>query len=328
MAEKTENRVKIGAKVNESVYAEFKQHVFDATGQKRGVLGEAVEAALRQYMEDTKDGVDGDVSNADLLREIRALRSSDATPAPPPEGEKNDLTVPEEKPPVNAATGDRVAWLASEVNIQGRVPFDTLVKEVGRHYPQHSDSKCRELAWRWAAVRAPTPSDYPDEAEYSGEMRLDKPVRDFRLRKRAEAENKPSLLTGPRRHENGAWFSIVEAYSDAALNHQEPTERGEVEVYLGEGGARKFAEEFGLLDSDEESESEAKWPTDSVPSDGSDGADESDEPGESSDDGGSDEISAEDFDDVGIDGATDWSGEAEEEADDLLDELEGADRGR
>jgi metal-responsive CopG/Arc/MetJ family transcriptional regulator len=77
MAETTENRVKIGAQVNESVYAEFKQYIEDKTGQKRGVLGEAVEAALRQYMEDDGRDVDRDVSNAALVREIRALRSSD-----------------------------------------------------------------------------------------------------------------------------------------------------------------------------------------------------------------------------------------------------------
>ena len=84
MVETTETRVKIGAKVEESVYASFKQYVYEQTGQKRGVLGEAVEAALIDYMDDDPVSDDGDVSNSDLLREIRSLQHSDAPPAPPP----------------------------------------------------------------------------------------------------------------------------------------------------------------------------------------------------------------------------------------------------
>jgi hypothetical protein len=280
MAETTENREKIGAKVDESVYAEFKQHVFEATGQKRGVLGEAVEAALLQYMEDDGRDVDDDVSNADLLREIRALRSSDSVPAPHPPAEESDskvdsadspgsdgspsptddaptpppgsnkgsLTDGEEKPSMNTPVGERVAWLASEINIEGRVPFSTLTREVNEKYPEHSSSKVRELAWEWAAVRAPTRDEFPDESEYVGDTHLDTPARDARLRNRAEAENEPLLMTCPRRHKNGAWFRISEAYG--AMNHQEPTERGDVDVYLGEGGARTHAEEMGLIESE------------------------------------------------------------------------------
>ncbi|WP_155119449.1 hypothetical protein [Halomicrobium katesii] len=367
MAETTENRVKIGAKVNESVYAEFKQHIHDKTGQKRGVLGEAVEAALRQYMDENDSDIDGDVSNADLMREIRALRSTDEThpprppsdgsnsdgvstgsvssdasssptddtPAPPPGDDKETLAKEKsgesEKPPVNAAIGDRVAWVSSEVNIQGRVPFDTLVKEVGRQYPQHSDGKCRELAWRWAAMRAPTPEDYPDDDEYSGEYSLDKLDPDSELQKRAKDENNPRLHTWPRRHSNGAWFRITEARSDASMNHQEPTERGDVVVYLGVGGARKCAEDMELLDSgvDEEESFRETWGSGDLRSRLSRDSDESDESAES------DGVSSDDFDGVDIDGAEsdDESGEsseaAEEEADELsLDDLDGADRGQ
>jgi hypothetical protein len=360
MVQTTENREKIGAQVNESVYAEFKEHVYEKTGQKRGVLGEAVEAALRQYMEDTESDSDDDVSNKDLMREIRALRSdeqnptphtppekdesnaysagspesggasgasspAEETPAPPPGEDKGTLAGEKsgesEKPPMNVAPGKRAAWLASEIDIHGRVPFDTLVTEVGREYPEHSDSKRRELAWRWAAIRAPTREDFPDASEYSGDTHLDFPSKDAKLRSRAEAENSPGLLRCPRRHDNGAWFQIAEARSDAALNHQEPTERGKIEVYLGAGGARQCAKDVGLLGSDDEDE----WGTGDLRSRLDGDSDESDESTES------DGVSSEGFDGVDIDGATDESGEsgeAAEDADERFDELDGADRGR
>lgn len=379
MVQTTENRVKIGAKVNESVYAEFKQHVYEKTGQKRGVLGEAVEAALRQYMEDTKDGVDGDVSNADLLREIRALRSSDATPAPrptpeessskgtsaesggsasdsaasaesdatpapPPRDDKGTLadddgdddSEDEGKPPVSAAIGERVSWLASTVDIEGRVSFSTLVDEVGRQYPQHDRSKCRELAWEWAGRRAPTRSEYPDESEFQGENRLGEMDRDSKLQSRARAEGRPVLHMYPRRHDGtGAWFIISEKRSDAALNHQAPTQRGDVDVYLGAGGATECAADLGLLKPGVAPGHDEELGV--VPPESSDESGDSSESSESSDESGeSGEVSAADFDDVDIEGATDRSGEADDSSDgesgeismEDLDDVGEADRGR
>jgi hypothetical protein len=54
----------------------------------------------------------------------------------------------------------------------------------------------------------------------------------------------------PREHESGAWFKITDEYSENLLNHQEPTERGEVVCYLGEGGAVALAQVYGLLPED------------------------------------------------------------------------------
>ena len=287
MVETTENRVKIGAKVEESVYASFKQHVYDETGQKRGVLGEAVEAALIDYMDDDAVSDDGEVSNSDLLREIRALRHSDATPAPYPPAEENDSKVDSEdsaasdggsppseetpspplgsgkgtlegdtgagageregKPPLNSPVAERVDWIASSINISGDVAFDTLVEIVGEQWPQLTTKKCREVAWGWAAAARPCEEDYPDELDRDLESAI---ATDSRLRARVEAERNPELHFFPREHESGAWFKITDEYSEHLLNHQEPTERGEVVVYLGEGGAVALAQLFGWLPQD------------------------------------------------------------------------------
>jgi hypothetical protein len=217
-----------------------------------------------------------------------------------------------------------VSWLASTVDIEGRVAFSTLVDEVGRQYPQHDHSKCRELAWEWAARRAPTRGEYPAESEYKGESRLDKPERDGKLQSRASAEERRGLFFWPRRHdETGAWFIIDNARSDAALNHQAPTQRGDVHVYLGSSGARECAADMGLLGSGDEGESGSGDLRSRLSRD-SDASDESAE---------SDGVSSEDFDGVDIDGATDESGEsgdaAEQDSDELtIDDLAGADRGR
>jgi hypothetical protein len=244
---------------------------------------------------------------------------------------------------LNAPAGERAAWIADNIGIEGCVSFDFLVSEVGRQYPQQSDSTCRDLAWKWAALRAPTKDELPDESEYpeSSDRRLDEPAADSYLRGRAEAREKPVLMTCPRRHSNGAWFKIEET-SDGVLNHQEPAERGNVDVFLGAGGARQCADELGLIDSDE-SDSSGFWETsdrmksilepdkpgtsqgtssdESSESGDSDESDESAE-SESTDSGESGEVESEDFDDVDIDGVSD--SDSSDSADSELDEEESA----
>lgn len=377
MAETTENREKIGAKVNASVYAEFKQYVQDKTGQKRGVLGDAVEAALLEYMD---DDIDGDVSNADILRELREFRqaasentppgvcapeendsspsslgssdpppaSSDETPPRARADDEDDLSgvesrervngvpVPDEKPGSQSMIGKRVAWIVGNSGVSGRVPFEAVEQIVKHHYP-YSKSKIREIAWLVCEALAPSASDLPDESEVVEDHKIGPPKTDSELREIADKkgiDEAMSYYEGPRKHANGAWYTL-DADSKNTVNHQEPTERGDVEVYIGEHGALAFAEDFGftLVGSDadtntgevstEESESEAKWPTDSVPSDGGDASDGS---------GESDGVSSEDLRDVDIEGSTGESGESGEAAEDELtiDELDvdEADRGR
>jgi hypothetical protein len=118
---------------------------------------------------------------------------------------------------------------------------------VGKEYPELSTSKCRDLAWELAAAHKPKISDFPEEIDRN----LDEAVKtDAKLQSRASEEN-PDLYYFPRSHSNGAWFVVDEENSDGALlNHQEPTERGEVSVFLGRGGAVAVAKSFGWLPSD------------------------------------------------------------------------------
>lgn len=290
MVEDTGNRVKMGAQVNEALYEEFKEYVQSKTGQKRGVLGEALDAALREYMDKDTKPVEGDVSNEDLLREIQALRRSDDTPAPGPRGTEsndtsgssvesdasesfsedtpapprggsvNDLSkdtiggvpVPKEKPRTNTSPRRRAAWIASDAeDLTGTIPFSMVTDAVEDRYPSLSQKKTRELAWRVTELLAPRNID-------SDEVTIEdvKPEDDASLQSRARGDTstgghqRTRHYLSPRRSENGAWFKIVSSRSTAALNHQEPTQRGTVYVYLGEAGAENMGVDLGVLDKD------------------------------------------------------------------------------
>jgi len=229
---------------------------------------------------------------------------------------------------VNAPVRERVDWIASSIGIEGDVPFDTLVDLVNEQWPQLTRKKCGEVAWGWAAAARPTKEDYVDELNRDLEPVI---ATDSRLRARADSERNPELHFYPREHESGAWFKITDEYSENLLNHQEPTERGEVVCYIGEGGAVALAQSFGWLPEDYYGPPEA---------DG-DGSESSDSSGESdlleslrdeectdSDDSNGEEISADDLQDAersqrGDDGEdSDSDGDGEES---IADSLEGVD---
>jgi len=76
-----DSREKIGARVDAEVYNKFKEFIKAETGQKRGVLGEHITYALEEYMGESASsgGFEGeDVSNEDILREIRAMREGES----------------------------------------------------------------------------------------------------------------------------------------------------------------------------------------------------------------------------------------------------------
>jgi len=154
-------REKIGVRVDADVWDAFREDVEARKGQKRGVLGDEVERALRQYM---SDDTAADVE--DRLRRIErdVSRIADAEGVAGTDGGTDALGAPghthapsrvtdatEERPAPNAATDEKVAYLAARLrervgNSDGEIreaPADALREVVKDEYSFRSDTAKR-----------------------------------------------------------------------------------------------------------------------------------------------------------------------------------------
>ena len=109
------NRVQIGPEVDERLWKEFRNTVKEEKGQVRGVLGDELENAIREYLRD-------DSSPTERRLERRIARIEQAVGAAPTDGgtdipERRPHThapteAPTERPAANTSTDKKIAWLA------------------------------------------------------------------------------------------------------------------------------------------------------------------------------------------------------------------------
>lgn len=155
---------KIGVEVDEETYEQFRQFVIELTGKERGVLGEHLARAMRQYVESAESGgpaerVEQDLAtvnrnvaeNRELLKELatavegveadggaRALSIDETTHT---HRDESSSTSPERSPPSEpphpkASRSKKAEWLAAEFEIADgcEIPRQALASKVDDEY--------------------------------------------------------------------------------------------------------------------------------------------------------------------------------------------------
>jgi len=113
------DRVKVGPRVDKQLWREFRENVKQRKGQTRGVLGDELENAIREYLRQEERPVDSRI-------EKRLARIEEAVGAAPTDGGRTLSDADEhthtrtavevdEKPAANAATEKKVAYLAGQL---------------------------------------------------------------------------------------------------------------------------------------------------------------------------------------------------------------------
>lgn len=131
------DRVQIGPRVSQSLWDEFRNDVQKRKGQTRGVLGDELENAIREYLRDEDRPIDRRI-------EKRLSRIEQAVGAAPTDGgtdtfeHAEDTHTPSrldgpEKPSANAPTDKKVAYLA-ECVLDEIAPNSRSISEVPRKH--------------------------------------------------------------------------------------------------------------------------------------------------------------------------------------------------
>lgn len=149
------DRTQIGPAIDADLWREFREDVRARKGQVRGVLGDELETAIRQYLNDSVDPVERkqlekltriesalDIQTAD--GGVDTLEADSHTHAP----SRLDVT---EKPAANAATEKKVAYLARRAKDEytldpekeGTVPKSVLRDLVKDEYGFRRDTAKR-----------------------------------------------------------------------------------------------------------------------------------------------------------------------------------------
>jgi hypothetical protein len=163
------DREKIGPRINSELWERFRTDVRERKGQTRGVLGDELENAIRQYLKDEPDPIQKDID-----RRLRRIEDAvGITPADggatPSDGEGHTHApsridaAADEKPAANAATEKKVRWLAERVREETaqefkEVPRSVLRDVVKSEYGFRSDTAQRyvsELIDHFALVDHP-----------------------------------------------------------------------------------------------------------------------------------------------------------------------------
>jgi len=146
-------RVQVGARVDAQLWERFREDVQERKGQTRGVVGDELENAIREYLRDESRPVDRRV-------EKRLARIEEAVGAAPTDGGVDTFDADEhthapsrldvtEKPPANDATDKKVAYLAECVRERTgsddpkELPRSLLVETVKDEYGFRSDTAKR-----------------------------------------------------------------------------------------------------------------------------------------------------------------------------------------
>ena len=146
------NREKIGPRVDAQLWQQFREDVQERKGQTRGVIGDELENAIREYLRDDDRPVDRRI-------EKRIARIEEAVGAAPTDGGVDTFDRDEhthapsrlnvtEKPSANAATDKKVAYLAKTIRDEHsgefkEIPRRVLVETVKDEYAFRSDTAKR-----------------------------------------------------------------------------------------------------------------------------------------------------------------------------------------
>lgn len=153
------DRSQIGPAVDADLWQRFREDVKARKGQVRGVLGDELENAIRDYL---SDGPDPEMRrfNQRLARIEEAVGVSSAdggthtlpddshTHAPTDDTER----VPDEKPSPNAPTEKKVRWLAAQIR-----------KDVGENFEEVHPTVLREVVKDTYGFRRDTAKRYVEE---------------------------------------------------------------------------------------------------------------------------------------------------------------------
>lgn len=131
------DRTRIGPAVDAKLWERFRQDVKSRKGTIRGNLGNELDKALREYLNDetnpTERRIDQRLSRIEEAVGIATAdggvdtSQSDSHTHAPPEPD----AAPAEKPAANAATDKKIAWLSEQL-IQQEVPNSRDLTEVPR----------------------------------------------------------------------------------------------------------------------------------------------------------------------------------------------------
>lgn len=112
------NQVQPGAKVDEETYERFRQFVQDNHGKTRGSLGDELERAMKQRMEDANGPdrlarIENDL--ATLKAQLADAESDGGTAAPTPETGRNTHARDDAKPAANQPRAVKYEYLIGEL---------------------------------------------------------------------------------------------------------------------------------------------------------------------------------------------------------------------
>ena len=150
-------RVKIGPRIDADLWERFRNDVQERKGQTRGVLGDELENAIRQYLRDEARPMEQEI-NRRLTRMEDAMGITPADGGTTPSEADGHTHAPsrvqaaaDEKPAANAATEKKVQYLAERVldevapdsRALQEVPRSLLVETVKDEYGFRSDTAKR-----------------------------------------------------------------------------------------------------------------------------------------------------------------------------------------
>jgi len=150
-------RVQPGATIPKHLWQKFREDVKRRHGKVRGVLGDELETALRNHLDEQDRRVEAsDIQRIDarLQRIESQLNTAQAdggdTLSAPAGHTHTDLTPPVEKPHPNAPTETKVRWLAAKVideygvgggEMASQIPESNLREVVTEHYSFQDDER-------------------------------------------------------------------------------------------------------------------------------------------------------------------------------------------
>ena len=126
------DEVQPGTRIDAAVWDRFRENVRDRKGQVRGHLRTELERAIQQYCD---DNTDPELSRIEAkVDHLAAELGTDVSGVAPDSsgGKTHTRAPPDERPPPNAPTGEKVRWLA-ECVLERESATDREFREVSRN---------------------------------------------------------------------------------------------------------------------------------------------------------------------------------------------------
>jgi len=172
------DREKVGVRVDAELWQEFRENVKERKGSVRGVLGDELDNAIRQYI---RGGGDPELrrANKKLTRIENYFGIADADGgvdiSEPSEHTHAPRPTPDEKPAASAATEKKVAWLSaafvSEYGGTDGSPPDQIPKAKIREFVKDAYGFRKDTAKRYVNAVIDR-HGYVDHPEWDGVLVL------------------------------------------------------------------------------------------------------------------------------------------------------------